>query len=71
MAAKNDFVFSITLNAEEIQSCIQESVTRTWDPILTQVKTYKGDCEGTNLIKQVPAGFNVETVPSFACFASN
>lgn len=51
VAAKNDFVYSITSNADEIQGCIRDAVDGQWDPILTQVKTYKGDSEGTNLIK--------------------
>jgi hypothetical protein len=39
--------------------------------ILTQVKTYSGDAEGTNQIKQVPAGFVSETDPKFACFSQD
>jgi len=36
-----------------------------------QVKTYSGQAEGSNMIKQVPAGFQSEVDPRFGCFASD
>lgn len=69
-AAKNDYVFSIGANAQEIADCVAEACAQN-DMVLTQVKTYSGDAEGTNQIKQVPAGFVSETDPKFSCFSQD
>jgi hypothetical protein len=69
-AAENDYVFSVGDNAQKIADCVADASAQ-FDMVLTQVKTYSGDSEGTSQIKQVPAGFSSETNPQFACFSQD
>jgi len=38
---------------------------------MSQVKTYKGESQGTEQIKSVPGGFTAESNPEFGCFSND
>jgi hypothetical protein len=59
-AARHDYVYSISNNAQEICDLISQvtSDNSKFDTTTTQVKTYDGHFEGAPQIKQLPAGFS-------------
>jgi len=66
-AAKNDYVFSITANAQQICDFVNDVSANNskFDSIICQAKTYSGDFLGSPQIKQLPAGFEQQAKPSF------
>jgi hypothetical protein len=66
-AAKHDYVYSISNNAQEICDLIAQVTTlnANFDTTTTQVKTYDGNFVGAPQIKQLPAGFTQSGSPNF------
>lgn len=65
-ASKNDYVFSIGQNANEICELVNDvSVNNKFDTMCSQVKTYPGAYEGTPQIKVLPKDFEMNNTPNF------